>query len=321
MSHSPNEMGGADAARPEDIESADLQRRMFMYTPAALRASSSVEKVCVQHPAFKAALDAADRIFQLAKDINIPQGMMVVGPSGSGKSKLIRYFQSTLPNTILEERSMSAISIRLEMRPSVGHVVSLLLRSLKYPFASVSSKTMYVKRDLVIASLIQKGTRVIFVDEAQHMAHMLRYKVRGKDETDVAEFLRELMDEANVGIVLCGTPGLDELRAFDEQLASRISARFALSDFEAGSPNWLGLLASFSEASEQFDLSHLLQAENAQRFHLATGGNLRRLKRMLTESVLIAHDCESRVIGEEHLRLAFERVYGKNTVLANPYAK
>jgi type II secretory pathway predicted ATPase ExeA len=320
MSHSSDAMGDADAADSQGIESADLQRRMFMYTPAALRASSSVEKVCVQHPAFKAALDAADRIFQLAKDINIPQGMTVVGPPGTGKSKLIRYFQSTLPNTILEERSMSAISIRLEMRPSVGHVVSLLLRGLKYPFASVSSKTMYVKRDLVIASLIQKGTRIIFVDEAQHMAHMLRYKVKGKDETDVAEFLRELMDEASVGIVLCGTSGLDELRAFDEQLASRVTARFALSDFEAASPNWLGLLSSFAQASELFDLSHFLQAGNAQRFHRATGGNLRRLKRMLTESVLIAHDSDSRMVGDEHLRLAFGRVYGQHTVLDNPYA-
>ena len=55
--------------------------------------------------------------------------------------------------------------------------------------------------------------------------------------------------------------------------------------------------------------------------HAATGGNLRNLKRLITEVVLISVDSQDQVITKSTFYLAHERIYGEGNEYANPFTQ
>ncbi|MNR41914.1 hypothetical protein D3C85_1603660 [compost metagenome] len=84
---------------------------------------------------------------------------------------------------------------------------------------------------------------------------------------------------------------------------------------------WHGFVRAFARQSKGIDLSVLVEKDEAVRMQKATAGNLRAFKRLVTEAVLIAADAGVTQIGTDHLRTAFDRVYGKHASLGNPYAE
>ena len=84
---------------------------------------------------------------------------------------------------------------------------------------------------------------------------------------------------------------------------------------------WQGFVRAFVRQSKGIDIGLLAEKDEAMRMQKATTGNLRAFKRLVTEAVLIAADTGVTQIGTEHLRTAFDRVYGKHASLGNPYAE
>jgi hypothetical protein len=168
--------------------------------------------------------------------------------------------------------------------------------------------------DLVLA----KGTRLIYVDEAHNL---LRQVLRRKDicgQPEATVFLSELMDETHVGLVLLGSSELDQLESVDPYLADRVSVRVELPHFSS-TPEWTGLLRGFSSACSWFNLAVIEDDACAKKMHQATDGNLRQLKRLLTEAVLIAAEAKRQAVAIADLRLAFALVYGKTSQRTNPF--
>ena len=79
----------------EAYETRDLQRRIFMYSKDALRIAASIDPIIVNHPRFVKGIQALDRIYQLAHELKLPQGIRIIGPTGSGKTSLVNYFAKT----------------------------------------------------------------------------------------------------------------------------------------------------------------------------------------------------------------------------------
>lgn len=303
---------------PVDEDERKTQaRRQFMYSAVALAAAEVAERAYVMFPEFKHALEAFDRIYQLSGQLETPQGALVQGPPGSSKTTLAKYFAKSLPTSSLFDIGYGALFIRLRANPTQGLVVSQLLRAVKYPFTEVRKNRVYTMRDIAFEALGQKGTKIIFVDQAHCLATQWRTRHSDVPETAASDTLREMMDETKVGLVLLADAMFKGLEQVDAALADRISVRLTMSHFNEGEI-WHAFLDAFAKTIGIVDMS-VIAAEAAGPTYMATNGNRRSFRRLMTEGVLIAVDAGSKVLTMEHLHLAFDRTRGDGSPKANPY--
>lgn len=293
-------------------------RRLFMYSPAALQAGAKVDHIFVNHSAAKLCLEAFDRIYQLSGSMAASQGMRLVGPTGSGKSTLIRYFRSSLPSDGLLDANTRTLYLRVQERPAVGRLVSAMLRLIHYPFASVTAQNEYAKKDILIDALRQKGVKTLFFDEAHHLCQVRRSSSSDKIGSNTTDFIRELTDEVPLCVVLAGDKSLDRLPEIDSHLAARLPVRIALCDFKADAV-WSGIIRAILSQDLGTKMSRLLVESEVLRLHAATGGNLRSLKWLISEAVMIAAEAEAKDVNIQHMKLAFQRVHGADSLRSNPY--
>jgi len=303
---------------PDEEERRVRERRLFTYSVAALKVASTVDRVCIVHPDFKASLAGCDRAFQLSRELSQQQAIVLAGSTGVGKTALIRYFCASLPKSSLFEQGFGAIAIRLPSKPTVGHLVGAMLRQLRHPFPQVTGHTLAIKRDILIESLRQRGTRLLFIDEAHYLREQAKLRSRAIDGTSVTDCLRELIDEVPLGLCLSGTSDLLQLHETDSHLDNRVSARFQLRDFSDGSM-WKAFLSAFRKHCTHIDLSVIEGQESARRLYTATTGNLRIFKRLVTEAVLVGVEANASVLTDEHFARAFDRVSGDVKRNGNPY--
>ncbi|MGA0609449.1 AAA family ATPase [Caldimonas sp. KR1-144] len=306
---------------PEDA--SRVRRRMATYSVEALIVAQEVDRTFVIDVQFKLALQACDRAFQLSRVLSTPQGAHVHGPTGTGKSTLAQYFKWSLPPSSLFEADYGALAIRLSGRPSPGEIISAILRRLRHPFPNVTNTTHYIKRDLAIEILNLKGTKLIFVDEGQHLAKQRRVLVKDGTSTGkytyASELLRELMDDTKVGLVILSDSTLTSLHEVDPALDGRISTSVKFEDY-VDVRAWLGFLQAACKQCKSFDLTWLCDAEPAKLLLVATEGNKRQFKLLVTEAVLVAVDAGRHSLDMRTLRTAFDRLFGIDSPMTNPYA-
>ena len=210
------------------------ERRLFMYSEVALMNAESAERVHVMFPEFRRGLDAFDRVYQLSGRLDTPQGILVYGPPGSSKTTVAKYFIRSLPQSQFFAKGYGAIFLRLRANPTQGLIISSLLRAVDYPFTEVRRSRVYTMRDIAFEALRQKGTKLVFVDNGHCLAHQARTRSAQVVETPASETLREMMDEARIGLVLLADTALKNLESVDAALADRISVRLAMNHFDDG---------------------------------------------------------------------------------------
>jgi len=309
---------GFDEIEPD--EARLTARRLQLYSGHALKVALPIDRIFVNHSRFVSGLQMLDRLFQIAPEVTMPHGSTLIGPTGSGKSALFRHFQGSLPKSSLFTPGFGAIGIRVGSNPSTGALVSAFLRVYKYPFRHGSTSTMYTRADIVFDLIREKGTRLVFIDEAHRLLNQKR-RISGDDRDPPATgFLRDLMEECRTGLVLAGTDELDRLGRVDSHLADRLAGRQELKYFSADK-EWMGVLRAFKKQSVGFDLSLLEDLKEGKRLHVATGGSLRRLKRLLTEAVLVGVDAGKTALDVECLSIALAAIWGYDNFECNPYAQ
>ncbi|WP_377159618.1 TniB family NTP-binding protein [Roseateles sp. UC29_93] len=294
-------------------------RRMAMYSPGAIAIARDVAYKYILFPELKTALASFDRVYQLSRELGIPQGVLLSGPPGSSKTSIADYFMRSLPPTADIVDGFGALYVRMRPAASAGFVVSQVLSAVRHPFTIVRPERMASMRDIACEAMLHKGTRILFVDEAQCLA--VRGKERSLDDRDTSagNLLRELMDRANVALVLLADHRLQHLERVDRALADRVSVRLTLAPFQ-NDGNWGAFLGEFSRF-KVIDLSSLNETSVRAATFVATAGCRRSVKRLITEAVLVAVDDSKTAVTRAHFRLAFERTSGPGNVTPNPYGE
>lgn len=296
-----------------------LSRRIQAYSIETLKIGLPIDTIFVQHTQFAESLAAMDRIFQIAREVKMPHGLRIVGPTGAGKSAIFDFFKESLPQSSLFAPNLGCVRIRVSARPTTGQLISALLEEYKYPFNTVTDKTIYLRKRHAISLVQEKGTRLIFLDEAQNLISQVKRRNKSLIEPEATVFLRELMDSTHVALVLGGTDELDKLEDVDRHLADRVAGRQSLNYFQPNSA-WLAFMKSFVIACSSFDIKIIENEKQAKLLHTATYGSPRNFKRLLTEAVLVAAQAKSNSLQAEHFAPAFKLVYGSQSLKTSPYA-
>ena len=79
------------------------------------------------------------------------------------------------------------------------------------------------------------------------------------------------------------------------------------------------MLSAFAKQCNSYDLSFIQTPVIANELHNATNGNLRVLKRLMIESVLIGVDSGKMALDQEVLARAFDLIFGNSAGRTNVF--
>lgn len=150
-------------------------------------------------------------------------GVWLFGEAGSGKTTTLLECRRRL--TVMDDldSEQPVLFLSLLPGPTMHTLVRDLLLQLKYPFAT--SRTFAERAAILFEALKKKRVRAILLDEVQHVVEGNRIV----NQTEIRDFLKRMVDETNVCLVLSGLPSAQKLRDNDDQLASRVCAEVSLS--------------------------------------------------------------------------------------------
>jgi hypothetical protein len=282
--------------------------------------SAKLLNVIIQHKAYTDALERITR-FMALKDLRKDAvALVLLGPSGSGKSYLLEHIQALDPTYETDEGIyMPIVYVSVPSEPTIKNLAQEMLgvldphdRPTQYTEAQITMR--------IVTLLDECECDVIIFDEFQHFFDRTTEKVWHK-AADWFKRLIEVRKKKNKTkrlLVVAGIDyGLNVIRS-NKQLQRRFKGILKLPCFSWRNTTqrveFIACLQAFAQATENFmTLPDLETEENQYRFYCATGGLIGHLKNLLSEVMLYADTSEKISVTWKDLDEAFERY-----LFANP---
>jgi len=258
--------------------------------------SRLIQDTLVPHADFAKAVKRIEQCYKYAAGSTDPICIALIGESRTGKSRVLAECLGRHPELRNADGLVVPIlRVRTPSKPTVKGLVELLLETIGDPQSTAGTENIKTSR---LRKLIKSsGTKMVMIDEFQHFWDKGSRKVMHH----VADWLKILVDETNVALVVSGLPSCRAVLEQNEQLAGRFSAPILMSRFDwqdSDSRNqFIAILGAFYELlSEHYDLPCLSNQNMAFRFYCATGGLFGYLVKLLRQLVWNVNDDGSSVI-------------------------
>lgn len=249
---------------------------------------ASVRNTTIKHPQFHAAYIEIENLLQLKQQNNIARHALCTGSSGTGKSTLKIEIEKAYPRNLnVNPPQIPILIIDIPAIPTVKNVAEAMLVSLGDPLAdkgSAINKTVRILNYLKICN-----AQLLIFDELQHFID------QGKKNTpyQVSDWLKSLIDAANIPVVLMGLERCEQLLQINEQLRRRFNKRIYLSEFKLESENdYLVFAAVLKTILSLLTIDHKLDIQNQElieRIHYATNGIIDYMIKLFIEAFEICY--------------------------------
>ena len=264
-----------------------------------------VDQILVPHSAFQSALRRIGQTYQNAEARGNPACLAIVGPSRTGKTSVMEMFADEYPRVrTAEGLEVPILRLKTPSKPTVKSMAEIMLREIGDPRFDKGTENARTGR---LMTLIRNcGTRLVMIDEFQHFYD----KGQNRVMHHAADWLKVLVDDTRIGLVVAGIPGCLATIEQNEQLRGRFRTPVALQRFDWRSPNdreeFAAISSAFHDAlAEYVDIPDFTSAEMAFRLYCATGGLIGYLAMLLSQVVWDAIDDKRKVITLQHLQMAF----------------
>lgn len=255
-----------------------------------------IDNILVPHQAYETATRRLEQCYRYASQTVEPVCIALVGESRTGKSRALEEFEQRHPPTRdAEGQNIPILRVRLQSAPTIKSLVELLLQKLGDPFFDKGTENAKTGR---LQKLLKAcGVTVVIVDEFQHFVdrhsmHVLHH---------VADWLKRLVDETHVALVVGGLPYCQAVLEQNEQLAGRFMSPLFLPRFNwndvALRDEFIAILEAFDSAlRDHIELPALHEGEMPFRCFCATGGLVGYLTKSLRQVMWNMLDANSRVM-------------------------
>lgn len=266
---------------------------------------SLVDATLIPHTTFLHAFKRIEQCFAAMDQSTDPVGLAILGESRTGKSRVLEHFELSHQTSRNSEGVVAPfLRIRVPSKPTVKGLCELLLHKLGDPLFEKGTEITKTLR--LIKLLTQAQTRILALDEFQHFYDKTTHRV----QHHVSDWLKVLVDEAQIGLVVTGLPSCVSIIQQNEQLNGRFMGPAYLHRFDwtvdEQRNDFVAILAGMQQALAMFELPDLASDQMAFRFYCATGGLIGYLAKILKQAVWDSLDAETTKIPLTALADAFE---------------
>lgn len=244
----------------------------------------------IQHPRFKLAIERIMESIETTDEMGAPASALLLGESGTGKSRVCRRVGDLLGYSEEKETDIGLTKVipciycKILENFTTKKLAEQMLYRLGHPSTAPSNGTLL---DRIIILLQTCETKLIIIDEFQQLAE------KGAEKTKAAlcDWVKTLLNEGNVPLLLAGLPGLAPIIDDNDQLSQRYPHRATLENLEYHSDHcgvrseWTEVLAKFSAAMVELgnltDYIFLSDEEFSLACYIYSAGNMRGLRFLL----------------------------------------
>lgn len=283
-----------------------------------------IETTLIPHTAFENALLRLEQCFNYANGTLEPICIALVGESRTGKSRALEECFLRHPRVRqLAGLNNPILRVKIPSKPTVKGLAELMLRALGDPKAHTGSENTKTMR--LQSMMASTGVLMVMLDEFQHFYDKGSHKVMHH----VADWLKILVEDAKVALIVAGLPSCRAVIDQNEQLAGRFLSPLFMPRFDwlnsSDREEFIAILGAFQESMGQhFDLPVLDGPEMAFRCYCGTGGLIGYLSKFLRQAVWNALDADTKIITLSELLQAHDQsVWAKDGPigLPNPFDK
>ena len=266
---------------------------------------------------------ASARIEELHADVRrsrTSKGLLLLGPSGGGKTTLIKECISNKFNSgDILGRKRTALLVNMPSSPSKKSLASAILEALGDQFASSRSHSAEAKFRRVVVLLKNLGVEILIFDEVQHLIDFKR-----SSAYEAADWIKSLMNELQIAVVLVGLKRTEGLLWANEQLRRRFSASIEFNRYTCSSDadlcEFVALVNSISGIVPVPSIN-LADGKVLQRLHHGCFGLIDYLIKILDRAIWLVQS--GRVAGIELPVLAdafLDEVWSQAPDSRNPFS-
>ncbi len=249
----------------------------------------------------------------------VSAGLMIAGPSGVGKTTLIDHYHEQFPrHSDGAATRVPVLVVSTPAGPTVKSLAQAVLVALGDPAAhrgTAEEKTLRIH-----LFLERCHVEMLFLDEFHHFF----YTESSKHFRHISDWLKGLMDQTRIALVLVGLPEGEEVVKANPQLWRRFSSRSLLSAFDMKDAKdfveFRGLLRAFQKSLPLPVEVPLYGANLARRFWLGSDGRLDYVRKILEGAVAVANRAGLRSLDLPAYASAFRnQIWDAATDRLNPF--
>jgi hypothetical protein len=278
-----------------------------------------VSRLIVKHPSFNQAYQALKDAYLFNRQTGLSKNYWLVGPSGTGKTTLMDMLVKEFPPVELDDRrSIPVLPINIPALPTIKNLAEEILVQLGDPLfhrGSAIDKTIRILHLIKVCDV-----KLIVFDEMQHFID----RGHKRAPAEVADWLKTLIDRAQISTVIMGLERTQIILDSNEQLRRRFCRRIDLRPFNlecaTSRSHFLGVIKKIDTTLGLPTALDLQQPGIARQLHFATNGIMDYMVKLMLGAYQLALNGELPGIDQNCLQAAFsESIWVEGVGKLNPF--
>jgi hypothetical protein len=278
-----------------------------------------IENIVIQSPGFKNIITRINECHERSKYTSEPRCLFITGETGYGKTTIGKFYTKDYPRVVNDDGAIIPVLRSTISSPAtIKSMGTWLLRDLGDPMPDRGTTTSITMR---LCKLIKEcRVELLILDEFQHLIDKDTEKVIKSS----ADWLKNILNDTGVPMVLMGMPWSVDILSANDQLQRRFSAKMELKAFgwstEAEQKEFKTFLILLENGLPLPKPSNLYSGQMPFRLFCATRGILSNIKNLISKTAEKAIEKGFENITMDLLALAYDEELALNVVgNTNPF--